>query len=71
MVRNSLEYSFLPGASLWQQPDKGAHAVSECGSDAPGAENPSEACAAFLNSSEKAEQQWELERRFHAFEASP
>ena len=29
-----------------------------------------EACAAFLASSEKAAQQWELERRLAAFEAS-
>jgi hypothetical protein len=28
------------------------------------------ACAAFLNASEKAEQQWQLERRFHDFEAN-
>jgi adenosine deaminase len=30
---------------------------------------PSAACAGFLKSSEKAAQQWELERRFREFEA--
>jgi adenosine deaminase len=70
MVRNSLEYSFLPGASLWSQPSIFAHSVVDCQSDAPGADKPSPSCAAFLSSSEKAEQQWELERRFHTFEAS-
>jgi adenosine deaminase len=70
MVRNSLEYSFLPGASLWSRPSIFAHSVADCQSDAPGADKPSPSCAAFLNSSEKAEQQWELERRFHTFEAS-
>jgi hypothetical protein len=31
---------------------------------------PSAPCAAFLKSSEKAQQQWELERRFRELEAS-
>ncbi len=41
MVRNSLEYSFLPGASLWEE--KGAYdrAVAGCRSDTPGADKPS------------------------------
>jgi adenosine deaminase len=70
IVRNSLEYSFLPGASLWS--DKGGYArfVPDCLSDVPGADEPSSPCASFLASSEKAAQQWELERRFQAFEAS-
>ena len=70
MVRNSLEYSFLAGASLWQEPDVFARVVSECRSDVPGADKPSSPCMAFLNSNQKAEQQWELERRFHVFEAN-
>jgi len=35
-----------------------------------GKAQPSGACAAFLKSSEKSQQEWELERRFRAFEAS-
>jgi adenosine deaminase len=35
-----------------------------------GGEKPSAACESFLQSSEKASQQWELERRFRVFEAS-
>jgi len=70
LVRNSLQYSFLPGASLWQEPDGFTRVVSACGSDEPGADKPSSACAAFLDGSEKAKQQWELERRFQTFEAS-
>jgi hypothetical protein len=38
-------------------------------SDVPGAQTPSEPCAKLLGGSEKAEQQWELERRFQAFES--
>ena len=69
MVRTSLEHSFLRGASLWSAPDDFAHAVSVCSEDPLGAEKFSSGCADFLKSSEKASQQWELERRFRAFEA--
>jgi len=69
MARTSLEHSFLPGPSLWNAPDVFSHAVSACAQDSLGAEKPSADCAAFLKSSERAAQQWELERRFHAFEA--
>ena len=68
LVRNSLEYSFLPGASLWAGPDF-ARLADACGGDAAGADKPSSACETFLKGSEKAEQQWELERRFQVFEA--
>lgn len=71
IVRNSLEYSFLPGPSLWDEKGGYARAVSACRSGDLGADIPSPACAAFLGSSEKARQQWELERRFQAFEESP
>ena len=69
IVRNSLEYSFLPGPSLWGESGSYARAVEACRSDVPGADNPSQPCAAFLGGSEKAAEQWELERRFQAFEA--
>src|SRR6267143_1385044 len=69
MVRTSLEHSFLPGASLWNAPDAFTRVVSACSQDSPGAEKFSSRCADFRKSSEKASQQWELERRFRAFEA--
>jgi adenosine deaminase len=70
LVRNSLEYSFLPGASLWD--DKGGYVrvVPDCQADVGGPDQPSATCVSFLGSSEKAAEQWELERRFRAFEAS-
>jgi adenosine deaminase len=70
LVRNSLEYSFLRGVSLWD--DKGGYArfVPACAGDVAGPGEPSAPCASFLAASEKAAQQWELERRFQAFEAS-
>jgi adenosine deaminase len=69
MVRTSLEHSFLPGGSLWSTPDVFTRAVSACSQDSLGANKFSTRCADFLKSSEKASQQWELERRFHEFES--
>jgi adenosine deaminase len=68
LVRTGLEHAFLPGASLWREPDAFIHMAGACTSDALGAGKPSAPCAAFLKSSEKARQQWELERRFREFE---
>jgi adenosine deaminase len=70
LVRNSLAYSFLPGANLWDDPDAYTVVAAACRSDTAGAETPSPPCAAFLKASEKAAQQWELEHRLHVFEAS-
>ena len=70
MVRTGLEHNFLPGASLWREPDVFTHPAAACAQDMPGAAKPSAACTAFFKSSERAQQQWELERRFRRFEAS-
>jgi adenosine deaminase len=70
LVRTGLEHDFLPGTSLWREPDVFARVAAACAPDAAGAAKPSASCVAFLKSSEKAQQQWELERRFHEFEAS-
>jgi adenosine deaminase len=69
MVRTGIEHTFLPGASLWREPDVFSRTVAACAGDSPGAVKPSAACAGFLKSSEKGAQQWELERRFREFEA--
>ena len=68
IVRTSLEHSFLPGASLWREPDAFTSQVADCSKDALGSEKHSPACADFLKGSQKATQQWELERRFQSFE---
>jgi adenosine deaminase len=70
LVRTSLEHAFLPGASLWAEQDDFTKAVTACAQETPGDEKPSGTCAAFLKASEKAQQQWELERRFAVFEAA-
>jgi adenosine deaminase len=70
MVRDSMEHAFLRGDSLWDEPERFGHPVSACAQDALGAEKPSVRCGDFLRNNEKAEEQWELERRFRTFEAS-
>jgi adenosine deaminase len=69
MVRTGMEHDFLPGESLWNALDEFTRVVSACSQDTPGAEKFSSRCADFLGSNEKANQQWELERRFRKFEA--
>lgn len=71
MVRTSIEHAFLPGASLWQSmtPEKLDKPVDVCAGQL-GRDTPEGECAKFVAESEKAQQQWELERRFRAFEAS-
>jgi adenosine deaminase len=67
LSRNSLEYSFLPGVSLWRSAAPYAPAAA-CADDALGAAAPSPSCRALLEGSEKARLQWRLERDFAAFE---
>jgi len=67
LARTSMEHDFLPGASLWAKPDDFRQMVGACRAEFDG-ETPS-TCDDFLRSSQKAAAQWELERRFRAFEA--
>jgi adenosine deaminase len=70
MVRTGLEHSFLAGDSLWEQPgpwESYAHPRAVCRTQL-GREQASGACASLLAGSDKARQQFELERRFHVFE---
>jgi hypothetical protein len=62
MVRNSIEYSFAPGASYWKDRKYGASAA-DCASGRKTA-----ACLAFLDKNEKAKLGADLEDRFAAFE---
>ncbi len=62
-ARTSIERSFLPGADLWAHQDDFTQRTTAC------AHSSSAECATFLRSSLKAQQEWELEQRFTAFEA--
>ena len=68
LSRNSLQYSFLPGAPLFVDTFN-AETVAVCGQNALGDVNPSAGCANFLGSSPKARLQWHLEKRIKEFEA--
>ncbi len=69
LSRTGMEHDFLPGASLWAAPDVFTNTAAACRGLTPGVDKPNDACKAFLDGSQKAAAQWELERRFHAFEA--
>ncbi len=77
MVRNSIAFSFLPGDGLWKVADMKSmyqRPVEACAASWPqlakdAQAKPDARCASLLKSSEKAAQEWELERRFAAFEA--
>lgn len=64
-ARTSIEHSFLPGADLWASEDDFSKMSPPCA--APNAK----ACLTLLQGSEKAQQEWELEKRFNAFEGQP
>jgi adenosine deaminase len=69
LARTAMEHDFLPGDSLWAGPDEFTVARGPCRGQVLGSDNPSAACKAVLEGSQKAAEQWELERRFLAFEA--
>jgi adenosine deaminase len=70
MIRTGMEHSFQAGDSLWTTRDNFKSVVAACSKDSLGADKPTQPCADFLGSSEKATQQWELEHRFHQFEST-
>jgi adenosine deaminase len=70
MARTSLEHSFLAGPGLWQSQDNFTHTIPACAAQPIGAESPTSKCTAFLKSSDKAAQQWELEHRYKVFESN-
>jgi hypothetical protein len=69
MVRTGMEHAFLPGQSLWADARKFAP-VKECANERPAARPSGAACQKFLAGSEKARQQWQLEKALADFEAN-
>jgi adenosine deaminase len=68
LARNSLEYSFAEGDSLWinhRYDDVAAPCAKESG-----AAKTSETCSTFLAKNTKARIEWRLEQRLRQFEAS-
>lgn len=69
-ARTSLEHAFLAGPSLWASPDNFARRNAACAGPISANAIAPRACQDFLKTSERATQQFELERRFAAFEAT-
>lgn len=67
MARNSLEYAFIEGASLWKD-RKYTQTVAACAKDKPAANQISGPCRRFLDENSKARLQWGLEKDLADFE---
>jgi len=65
--RNSLTYSFLPGASLWTSPTA-KEVIPACREAFHHQSAPSSVCQQFLANNEKAQAQWTLELGLWEFE---
>lgn len=66
MARQSLEHSFIPGASLWSD-GREFKRVAACEGEKPSG-SPSGKCQKFFDGSERARVQWQLEQAFSEFE---
>ena len=67
MARNSLQYAFVAGESLWSDGRRFV-AVGQCARDLADKKLTSNTCRQFLAASEKARLQWQLEQDLNAFE---
>lgn len=68
MARTSLQYAFLPGASLWADERKFIP-VTQCARDISRTSEISNSCKQYLEGSEKARLQWKLEEDLRTFES--
>ena len=68
-ARNSLEYSFLPGASLWSDATSFRRAACQADKPTPDGSALTAACQKFMQASERARAQWALEAQFAEFES--
>ncbi len=65
--RTSLQYSFLPGDSLWQDASF-TSVVSQCAKETLGSANPGEPCKSYLAKNAKAGTQWRYEGQLVDFD---
>lgn len=71
ITRDSLEHSFLPGTSMWTNVGQASPVTACVATDTMGVgDAPNASCQQFLDTSERASLQWELERRFRVFESA-
>jgi len=67
LARNSLQYAFIAGESLWSDGRKFVP-VAQCARDVEERKLTSNSCRQFLAANEKGRLQWRLEQDFNAFE---
>ena len=67
LARNSLQYAFIAGKSMWNDGRKFAPVVP-CARDVQDMKLTSTSCRQFLDGNEKGKLQWQLEQDFNAFE---
>lgn len=67
MARNSLEYAFVAGKSLWRD-HRTSVMADACDASQPGG-TVAPACQQYLRENEKARLQWSLEEQLRAFES--
>lgn len=67
MARNSLQYAFIAGESLWSDSRKFVP-VAQCARDSEEMKLASNSCRQFLANNEKARLQWQLEQELSVFE---
>jgi adenosine deaminase len=67
LARNSLQYAFIAGRSLWNDGRKFVPVV-QCTQDVEAMKLTSNSCRQFLAGNEKGRLQWQLEQDFNAFE---
>ena len=67
MARNSLQYAFIAGDSLWSDARKFVP-VAPCARDVVDMKLTSNSCRQFMAANEKARLQWQLEQDLKTFE---
>jgi adenosine deaminase len=67
LARNSLQYAFIAGESLWRD-GRNFVPAAQCARDVEDMKLTSSTCRQFLAANEKSKLQWQLEQDFHEFE---
>ncbi|MDE1155366.1 MAG: adenosine deaminase [Acidobacteriaceae bacterium] len=67
-ARSALEFSFLPGESLWRAKGQYTQRINTCAAAITAKSEPAESCRKFLQENKKAAEEWELEQRLANFE---
>jgi adenosine deaminase len=68
LIRTSMDQAFIRGEDLWQTPGEFDRRVDACATDNPLENAVSPGCKTYLQTNDKAAEQWRLEKRLAAFE---